>query len=198
LSFCDHLIVLTQHKDWGAYAIGSKYQKRDGVIEKAADPISDKNEIQKYLLTIIAGLFLIALFFGLVIMHLYEKKETTNLMLKELNASIVEKNEHIWTQAQKLASAYEELRRINEDLESELSMRMDKIKYENRKLMEYAYFNTHDMRGTLASIFGIIMVIEMEEMSADMRKMVDMLKICSADLERVLLKVTNDYNLKNL
>lgn len=112
---------------------------------------------------------------------------------RKMNAVLQENQEEIMTQTEELTAQTEELKVINEkneeinaNLEAIVDERTRVIKDQNFRLLEYAYFNAHKVRGPLARILGLISIIEFEfpdDPNAPYRKM---LKDASEELDSAI------------
>ena len=96
--------------------------------------------------------------------------------LVELNAAINEKNEEIMTQSDELQTINEAMKRVNSDLENNVEERTREVKIQNQKLIEYAYFNAHKVRGPLARILGLVNVIKLENGNEDVKFFTDKIR----------------------
>jgi len=133
---------------------------------------------------------IIAVIFGLIIIYSHREKRRIYRSLNELNFSVSEKNEEITRQANKLAEAYENMWKINQRLEEEVNLRTEKIRLQNKKLIEYTNFNSHKIRGPLASILGLLSLMQAEEMSDASKEMLQMLNTLSNELDLIVREFT--------
>ena len=98
------------------------------------------------------------------------------LQLEGLNREVQEKNEEIMTQNEELTAqsdellsknellekSHTEINYINTNLESLVQQRTSLIEAQKEKLMEYAYYNAHKVRGPLARILGILNLLKID------------------------------------
>ena len=115
-------------------------------------------------------------------------------MLKEVNHSIKEKNEAIISQSAKLAEAYENLWKINQRLEEEVRFNSDKIKNQRGRLREHIHFNTHKLRGTMASMQGLLLLAQREGMSKNVSELFEMLHVCIRQLDEIVGNLTQQLD----
>jgi signal transduction histidine kinase len=87
--------------------------------------------------------------------------------LQKLNEQLLNKNEEIFQTNQKLEQANEELLEqseelfaLNNNLENIVDEKISEIVAKNKKLEEYAFFNAHKVRGPLARILGLCLLLE--------------------------------------
>ncbi|MDX1627300.1 MAG: tetratricopeptide repeat protein [Fulvivirga sp.] len=109
--------------------------------------------------TFIAG-FLVLLIIVFLIYRNYTRKVRANNKLNQLNQLITRQKEALETQARELRNANEEITRINENLEQIANKRTRVITKQNKKILEYAYYNAHQVRGPLARILGLVSLFE--------------------------------------
>jgi signal transduction histidine kinase len=111
-------------------------------------------------------------------------------MLEGLNREISEKHEEILTQAEELAKANREIIRMNESLELEVMQRTEKIETQSRKLIEYAYSNAHNVRGPLARILGLSMLMANETSETRIKEYNERMNDSALELDLVIREMT--------
>lgn len=89
---------------------------------------------------------------------LFRNAKTKN----RLNVELEKKQEKILRQSEELRAINLEIEKINANLEKTVEERTKTIKEKNKLLTEYAYFNSHQIRGPLARILGLIHLLNME------------------------------------
>lgn len=127
--------------------------------------LSDKNQqlrFQTTVISIISVLLLVLAVLGYMSYHYYVEKRRSARKLEKLNDEISNKHVEMLYQAEQLSKANEQVRRINESLEQEVQNRSNKIRQQNQMLIEYAYFNAHNVRGPLARILGLAGLMQAE------------------------------------
>ena len=115
-------------------------------------------------------------------------------MLKEVNHSIKEKNDAIITQSAKLAEAYEKLWKINQHLEDDVRFNTDRAMNQRSRLREHIHFNTHKLRGTMASMQGLLLLAQREGMSKNVSELFEMLKVCIRQLDEIVGDLTRQLD----
>lgn len=133
-------------------------EKKDQLLELREQKIKSQSTI----IIIISALLIVISAMVFVILKYYRDKKRSVAELERLNKEISEKHEEIRVQSEELAHANEEIKRINETLEAEVAFRVDEVRKQNEKLIEYAYFNAHKVRGPLARILGLSMLMSKE------------------------------------
>ena len=152
---------------------------------------NDKLRFQAIVISIISVLMLVLAVLGYISYHYYRDKRKTAKELQMLNDEISNKHVEILVQTEQLAKANEEVRRINESLEQEVQHRSEKIRQQNEMLIEYAYFNAHNVRGPLARILGLAGLMESEP-SVEMVKEYNVrLHQSALELDKVVREINN-------
>jgi gas vesicle protein len=137
---------------------------------------------------------LINVIFGVFILYSHRERKRIYKMLKEVNHSIKEKNEAILSQSTKLAEAYENLWKINQRLEDEVRFNTDKVKNQRGRLREHIHFNTHKLRGTMASMQGLLLLAQREGMSKNVSELFEMLHVCIRQLDEIVGNLTQQLD----
>lgn len=97
----------------------------------------------------------------------YNRKNKANAKLSELNQQIMLQKNELEHQAEELRSANEEITRINENLEQIVNARTAEVKEQNKKIVEYVYYNSHKVRGPLARILGLVDLFQRNGISTE-------------------------------
>lgn len=102
-------------------------------------------------------------------------KERTEKVLEQ-KADILSKQEKVHEQAKRLQSLNESLTKLNESLESkvlertsELEGKNQELEMKNKILEEYAFINAHKLRSPVATVLGLIMLFENENINEEER-----------------------------
>jgi signal transduction histidine kinase len=127
---------------------------------------------------------------GFIIFLYYRDKKKSIAMLEKLNKEISEKHEEIVTQSEDLAKANHEISRMNESLELEVMQRTEKIETQSRKLIEYAYSNAHNVRGPLARILGLSMLMANETVESRIMEYNKHLHESALELDVIIREMT--------
>ena len=124
--------------------------------------------------------FLIFIFYNL------RERKKIHKLLNEVNRSILEKNQAISEQAARLEEAYENLWKLDQRLQEDVYVRTEKVTIQHRQLVEYIQFYTHKMRGTLASMTGLLLLAQNEEMSQSLEELLKLMNTCTHQLEEIV------------
>ncbi len=137
---------------------------------------------------LLAGLLL--LLFLILIYSIYgrykSKKEYAEL-LELKNHKIEAQNEEIKCQSEELKSLNEQLSEMNTILEMRVKQRTQQLEEQNKQLEEYAFINSHKLRGPLSSILGLVYLFEKQMVtSIEYSDTLEKLKKASIDLDSVI------------
>lgn len=117
---------------------------------------TEKNRaVRKYNIALTIGLISILLLIYIMYQNLLNKKRQ-NLLLENKNEEINHKNEELLTQKEDIERQSERISELNKLLEQKVDERTKEIVIKNKKLSDYAFYNSHHIRGPLARILGII------------------------------------------
>ncbi|MBL0740653.1 tetratricopeptide repeat protein [Chryseolinea lacunae] len=133
-------------------------ERKDQLLEAKNSQI----RMQSTIIAVIGFMLVVLSVFGFVVYRFYLNKKRFARELEVLNKEIYDKHEEILTQAEELSEANDEIRRINDNLEQEVLHRAARIKKQNEMLIDYAYFNAHNVRGPLARIMGLTYLMKGE------------------------------------
>jgi len=124
-------------------------------------------------------LFAVAIFMIVLIRVRYE------LFIKEIKSRLAlnASNEAIKSQA-------EEIKNINENLESIVSQRTEELKKKNRLLEEYAFINAHKLRAPVASILGLIPMLKNLPLSGEGKEVLRHLQDSTDKLDDIVHSIT--------
>lgn len=94
------------------------------------------------------------------------------------------------TRTQELTEANAELQSVNENLEDIVKERTNKIETQLNQMVKYAYMNSHEVRGPLARILGLLDLIKKEPDPEKRKELLIKLYENSVDLD-VIIKTMN-------
>lgn len=141
-------------------------------------------------LLISGGIILvITIISSILIFNLYLRYRSANRQLTELNTSINEKNEEILAQSEELKAVNNAMHEINANLEAIVEARTREVKIQNQKLLEFAYFNAHKVRGPLARILGLVNVLKLEDTNNGLKIFTDKMKESASELDHVIHEI---------
>jgi tetratricopeptide (TPR) repeat protein len=112
---------------------------------------------------------------------------------QRLNNELAEKQQKILKQTEELTLKNAEIERVNSNLEQLVNERTNTIQQQHERLIEYSYFNAHQIRGPLARILGLISVINIEYKDS-YGSYLEMLNQAGNDLDTAIKKVNDLLN----
>ncbi len=104
-------------------------------------------------------LYLLIAYSSLMLKQRYDGAFRT---LAEQNLELIEKSNEIETQNEELVQSHENLRDLNNHLESLVNERTEEVQKQNEQLIKYAYSNAHHVRGPVARVLGLIQLSKIE------------------------------------
>jgi tetratricopeptide (TPR) repeat protein len=146
-------------------------EKKDQLLARHSQQIAS----QRWIITAIAVTLLLALLVAFLLYRINLQKKTANDQLRELNRQVSEQNE--------------EISMINDSLEKEVQRRTEKIRQQNEKLIEYAFFNAHRVRGPLARILGLTMLIDRDLPPEEVKDLNEKIKVSAQELDTVVREI---------
>jgi signal transduction histidine kinase len=126
-------------------------------------------------------------------------QEIQNLLkeVAEKNEALTHINEELLTQRDQLEEAQEKLKGINVNLEELVNKRTKKLNITLRELETFLYRASHDLRGPLSSMLGLIRVAAMENDTSPINKTyTDFLLKTTIKLERTLQKLMQKHSIQ--
>lgn len=86
-----------------------------------------------------------------------------------------------------------EIAHMNEMLEQRVRQRTEELEDQNKKLMEYAFINSHVLRGPVSRILGLISLFEHAK-TMEVSEIVGLLRKSGEELDTVVKKITEALN----
>jgi signal transduction histidine kinase len=79
-----------------------------------------------------------------------------------------------------------EINQMNENLESMVRERTEEIAAKNQRLLEYAFFTAHEVRGPLARILGLVELAKIQELRHEHEEIIVRLHEAANELDEVI------------
>ena len=141
------------------------------------------------------GLLLIASAFFMMILirtrhDLTLREIKARIALQLSNEAIKAQNQEIKNQNQEIQSQAEEIRGINENLENLVSSRTAELEKKNKALEEYAFINAHKLRSPVASILGLINLLNKMPASDENKPIMEHLQDSAVKLDEIVSSIT--------
>ena len=146
-------------------------------------------ENQKRLNLIIIVAFILLSVVSFFLFRNMKTKSRLNYKLKEKQDEILQQSEELKAQAEELQAYNEKIKTVNATLEDLVLQRTQKIQQQNKRLMEYAYLNAHNVRGPLARILGLIYLMDKELPNDGYKSYKNMLKEAGEELDEVISEI---------
>jgi tetratricopeptide (TPR) repeat protein len=158
---------------------------------KAARALQDaKLRAQSFMIVAISGGLLVVGLLAIVFFRQRKKIFLVNALIREKTSEVNKQKEEIEFQARALKNLNEALQNLNKSLESKIEERTHQLWWKNQKLADYAYTNSHKLRAPVASILGLIQLMERIDLPEEDKILLEKLIICARDLD----KITHDIN----
>ena len=132
----------------------------------------EKSRIKFWSVTLVAALLLIVV--GLLITNV-RRKAATNLKLQELNAEVSRQKDN--------------LDRINHHLEEIIDERTKDLQAKNRKLSEYSSYLSHQIRGPIATLKGLMNL--QNEGLVDKSECIDLMGKCVSEIDDKIIEMSD-------
>ncbi len=157
------------------------------------ETIQKENEILKENLAITKKMNLgvalaLIIFLGLIIMisRFYSLKEKANKRLTGLNQQLRNQRQETEIKAQELQEANNTISSINSELEKIIGERTAELKKKNKKILDFAFFNSHQVRGSLARIMGLLEVFNEASGKKETQSVSELLKSQANELDDLI------------
>jgi signal transduction histidine kinase len=118
------------------------------------------------------------------------KEIKARIALQLSNEAIKAQNEEIKNQNLEIQAQGEEIRGINENLESLVASRTAELEKKNKALEEYAFINAHKLRSPVASILGLINLLNKMPASEESQSVLEHLKSSAEKLDEIVSSIT--------
>jgi HAMP domain-containing protein len=172
LTFTAFWISATIYKPINALAEGARALSKGNLDIKVN--VSTKDEFE-----------LLAAIFNEAVASL---RENRNKILNS-NQLLEEQKEEITSQSERLSKLNTEMQEINSHLDQKVAERTTELRRQNKKLFEYAFFNAHKLRAPVATILGLMNVINITPSVEEKLKCLDLLERATLDLDKVIHEI---------
>ncbi|MEQ8573706.1 MAG: hypothetical protein RIB63_06570 [Fulvivirga sp.] len=169
-------------------------------LEKAREKINQLTQINhlenqrrraiyKYNVALIIGIFAIILLAIFIYRNLTQKR-MQNLQLERKNTEINNQNEELKSQQETLKTQSDKIAELNTLLEQKVNERTKELLLKNKKLEDYAHYNSHNIRGPLARILGLIHLWETQSIQqSEKEEMLSRIEESAKELDEMVRKV---------
>ena len=112
-----------------------------------------------------------------------------NLKLKALAEEIEKQHDQLKAQHEEITTINSKLEESNQNLEERVLHRTEELEIKNRRLTEYAFINSHLLRGPLSRILGLINLINQTSLSEKEKEIIQHLDVAGTELDEVIAKI---------
>lgn len=130
---------------------------------------------------------------------LLEDKLILEAKVEERTKEIQQKTEEIQAQNEEIMAQAEEIQGINENLEMLVKQRTAELEKKNKALEEYAFINAHKLRSPVASILGLVNLLQKSEQQDEkiirehLQQSADKLDAIVRSITKAIEKADNNY-----
>lgn len=114
---------------------------------------------------------------------------TVNKLLQSKNDEIQSQKVAIELQASTLAKLNKDLQELNKNLETRIEQRTRQLTLQNQKLTEYTFVNAHKLRAPVASVLGLIGLLEQADQN-EKEIIYQHLKTCAEQLDQITRQIS--------
>lgn len=143
------------------------------------------------LIAAVSILLVITAVFAIILFRQRRKILVANADLKEKNEEIHSQKNSIELQAASLLKLNETLQELNRSLETRIDERSRQLVVQNQKLAEYTFVNAHKLRAPVASMLGLISLIQQAD-PAEHEIILKHLKTCGDQLDRIIREISHN------
>jgi ligand-binding sensor domain-containing protein len=118
------------------------------------------------------------------------KVESRTAQIKKKNLEIQAQNDEILTQNEEIQAQAEEINGINENLEQLVQERTAQVLKKSKALEEYSFINAHKLRAPVASVLGLINLLEKTELNSEAQEINEHLKRSAGELDSIVYSIT--------
>ncbi len=140
---------------------------------------------QRLFLSIIIGALVVTILIIFFLWRSIRIKRTNEKMLVNLN-------HEIQAQAEELKQANEEISVTNENLEGLVKNRTEVIQLQNNRLLQFAFMNSHKIRGPLATLMGLLNLLHDGKSPDQSREILDHLKTTASKMDEIIQEVSRE------
>ncbi|UII32456.1 tetratricopeptide repeat protein [Fulvivirga ulvae] len=116
-------------------------------------------------------------------------QQNVNRLLESKNEQIQAQSEEIQTQSEEVRKLNQNLEKLNQDLENKIRARTQILKDQNKLLAAYAHSNAHELRAPVASVMGLVNLLEKSNLKEGEREIVDHLMKSTEELDAVIREI---------
>jgi signal transduction histidine kinase len=112
-----------------------------------------------------------------------------NTILTSLAKEIEHQHKQLKDQHEEISTINTKLEEYNQHLEERVHERTIELEAKNRGLTEYAFINSHLLRGPLSRILGLLHLLRMSEITSEEKEIIGHLYSASKELDEVVARI---------
>jgi signal transduction histidine kinase len=144
-------------------------------------------QTQSNFLYVVIGASLLLLVFSIYEFVQYRKKQQLNNELTRLNEDISKQKDELELQAIELSKLTKEIEDKNKLLEKDNEQKALSIQDKEKRILDFAFFNAHELRACVARILGLVNVFKHSYYSKeDLTNIVDMVEKSTLGLDVIV------------
>jgi len=140
---------------------------------------------QRLFLSIIIGALLVTIVIIFFLWRLIRVKRANEKILIDLN-------HEIQAQAEELRQANEEIHVTNEKLEELVKNRTEVIQLQNNRLLQFAFMNSHKIRGPLATLIGLLNLLQDGKSADHSQEILSYMKSTASKMDEIVNEVSRE------
>lgn len=153
------------------------------------EKLENENENQRALLIVLVFILILAIISVYLQIIKRQQLSKAHITLKNQKADIESKQRQLSQKSLDLANVNQELYNLNRTLEQKVIKRSEQLNIKNKQIAEYTFYNSHKLRAPVASILGLINVLELNKEGKIDLELIDHLKTCAVELDLVIHKL---------
>lgn len=129
-----------------------------------------------------------ALVVGLYMMQ-FEMRSRLEFTNKNLESIVTERTNELRKANEKLVQINEEVSAMNENLEDLVKQRTERMNHQLQQLNHFAYMNSHELRGPVARLLGLLDLFRIENSEQARVELVEKLFISGSELDKIIKRM---------
>ena len=112
------------------------------------------------------------------------------MIQQKVNELLMHKNDQMHARSEEIVGMNKNLEDVKNQLEIKIRENRQKLKDQNNLLAAYAYSNAHELRAPVASIMGLVNLLDKANLSEEDRAIVDHLNASVKELDKVVCSIS--------
>lgn len=136
-----------------------------------------------------AGVVMLTVLLALLVLYARNKRKS-NALLRLKSEELLARNHEVLMQNEEIKIQTEKINQLNAELEKRLGDSLEKVMHKNKKLLEYAHYNSHETRAPIARLLGLVQVISFEEVDEETAFLLKHIELSAKELDEITRKMT--------